>query len=348
MGMNRRSFLSKSIGRSIALGVGCTGTNDVTKSLPESPVWQDDFQINPAINNRKVVCCNDPNMIDITDDASTFARQNASINNERVSQNMDTMVERLTGKTGASQAWATIFRKPETKSWKEVKAAIKVNGFNIRIMPRIAIVGKVCNELINLGMRAENISVYDAGHGATGDRKYTPYIGNGLPAGTVVSDGKQHGTTMVGEERQACTMMVLESDILVNCAVNKGHGQLGLGCFTLTMKNHIGTIKFSCPTITEMVNQNKSAAIIGGSPVRQQLCIVDSLWASETGPNDPPSHVTNRIVMGTLGPLVDVAVARNIREKIMEASHNDWVIASICEDFGYDESDIEWDEFSPG
>jgi hypothetical protein len=326
------------------MAAGCAGLDKVTGTGP-SIVWSDDFQVNPSINNKKVVCCHDEGMItDIT--GSTFSAQNESTDTSRVENNMDAMAKRLTGVSGTSQAWATIFRKPDEKNWGSVKAAIKINGINPMIMTRIAVVGKVCSELIKLGMSAENISVYDACHGATGSDKYTPYIGDGLPDGTVVTNGDRNGTVQVGDRQQICTMVVSECDILVNCAVNKGHGDR-VGKFTLTMKNHTGTMKFSCPQLQEMIDQNKSALILGGTPVRQQLCIVDSIWASVSGPEGSPTHAPARIVMGTFGPLVDVAVARNIREPVMGASHNDMVIGEICSSFGYSESDIEWDEFTP-
>ena len=343
MGMNRRSFLSSSLGGSLAVSLGCSGVNNPEL---ESPVWEDDFQVNSAINNKKVVCCNDAKMIGSVENASTFAKQNSAVDTSRVESNMDAMAKRLTGKSDTGTSWSTIFRKPDAKSWPEVKAAIKINGINTRIMPRIAIVGKICKALIDLGMPEENISVYDACHGATGNNKYTPYIGDGLPDGVIVTNGDRTGTVLVGDKEQNCTTVVTNADILVNCAVNKGHGQ-GMGGFTLTMKNHTGTMKFSCPSLTEMINQNKSALILGGDPVRQQLCIVDSLWAAVPGPGDASTHIPNRIVMGTFGPLVDVAVARNIREKVMNASHNDSAIETICSSFGYSESDIEWDEFTP-
>ena len=346
MSINRRDFCSGSIGGGIALATGCSRFGSPVDSGQESVIWSDNFQINPAINNKKVVCCHDDRMISGDISTGNFNDQNAAVDSSRVEANMDALARTLTGKSGTEQAWSTIFRKPEEKSWSDVKAAIKINGINTSIMPHIAIVGKVCAELVNLGVAAKNITVYDACHGARGNDKYTPYIGDGLPQDTVVTNGDHNGTVVVWGSTIACTTIVSGCDILVNCAVNKGHGH-DKGGFTLTMKNHTGTMMFSCPSLTEMIEENKSSLILGGTPVRQQLCIVDSLWAAVKGPGDPPSHAPNRIVMGTFGPLVDVAVARNIREAVMNASHYDEAITKICSEFGYMESDIEWEEFSP-
>ncbi len=347
MNINRRTFLTKSITGGVALTVGCSGLDTIGGPDSEGTVWADDFQVNPSINNKKVVSCHDTGMLSATaEEAATFSRQNEAVDSSKTDTNMDTMARRLTGKGGSGEAWATIFRKPEAKTWAQVKAAIKVNGINTANMPRIAIVGKVCRELVNLGVPAANITVYDACHGATGSDKYTPYIGNGLPEGVVVSDGDRSGTVQIGEKPYECTMVVAGCDILVNCAVNKGHN-LGHGGFTLTMKNHTGTMKFGCPSASELIEENKSELILGGSPVRQQLCIVDSLWAGIRGPGGAPSHLPARITMGTFGPLVDIAVARNIREPVMGATHNETVIDGILSAFGYEESAIEWDEFTP-
>lgn len=346
MTVNRRSFLKKSLTGSVALTVGCAGLDKVVSPDSMGTVWADNFQVNPSIDNKKVVCCHDASMIENVDDASTFQKQNNAVVTTRTENNMDTMAKRLTGKSSADQAWTAIFRKPESKAWGNVKVAVKVNGINSRIMPRIAIVGKVCKELGKLGVAAGNITVYDACSGAAGSGKYTPYIGDGLPEGTVVSNGDRSGTVQIGDTRYECTTVVTRCDILVNCAVNKGHGST-YGGFTMTMKNHTGTMKFRCPSQRELIDENKSDLILGGSPVRQQLCIVDSLWAAVPGPGDPSTHIPGRIVMGTFSPLVDVAVARKIREPVMGASHSDSAIENILAAFGYAESDLEWDEFSP-
>ncbi|MBN1578308.1 MAG: DUF362 domain-containing protein [Chitinispirillaceae bacterium] len=344
MAINRRSFLQKSVAGAAAITAGGVKFSNVF-SAPAA--WTDGMQINPAIDNKKVVCCYDTGMLNSDiEDVSTFRLQNNAVITSKVESNMDVMAKTLADKSDAAAAWATIFRKPDSKEWGEVKVAIKVNCIYTMIMPRIAIVGKVCQELIRLGVASANITVYDACSGATGNGKYTPYIGNGLPTGVVVSNGTQKVSVTVGSGQQSCTTVVTQCDILVNCAVNKGHGQ-GRGGFTLTMKNHTGTMKFSCPSnLTEMIDQNKSDAILGGSPVRQQLCIVDSLWAAVQGPGSAPTHTPCRIVMGTFGPMVDIAVARQIRENIMNAPHNTTAITSILSGFGYSESDINWSEFT--
>jgi len=141
-------------------------------------------------------------------------------------------------------------------------------------------------------------------------------------------------------------------DIIVNCSVNKGHSQTDKGGFTLSMKNHVGTMHYRCPSLEEMIGINSSEAILGpaAGPPRQQLCIVDSLWAAQTGPTSPISHAPGRLSMGVFGPVVDIMVARKIREEVMNiTNHDQEAIRSILAAFGYEESELadHWIEVNP-
>jgi len=349
MTVSRRSFLQKSAMGAASVTLGASGMGVLQAATTKKLAWSDGMQINPEINNTRIICCHDENMVESDGaGAASFTKKNGFVNADTVHNNMDQMAMQLAEKEDAASAWQTIFMKPSGKEWDAVKVAIKVNCIYSNMMPQVAIVGKVCEVLIERGVSASNITIYDACHNAYGNGKYNTFIGNGIPDGVVVSDVTNQGEKVdVGSGQQTCAVVVLEADILVNCAINKGHGQ-DKGGFTLTMKNHTGTMKFSCPSVQEMIDQNKSEAILGsGSPPRQQLCIVDCLWSAKPGPFADQTHFTQRIVMGTLGPLVDVAVARNIREPIMDATHNDSAIETMVSGFGYAESDIEWVEFTP-
>ena len=303
---SRRAFLKITAVSAAGLSVGAFG---IKTSFAKGTAWTAGKRINPAIPNTRVASCTDEKMITDMEKAkvmSTFAgttNQNTFINVALVEENMDAMAQALTGKPSAQEAWSTVFMKPAAKEWSSVKAAIKVNCITTLIMPKIAVVNKVCVELMRLGVAAANITIYDAGDDASGSEKYTPFIGNGLPDGIVVSSLTREGVSVpVGAGTlQCCSVLVLQdgstivypTDILVNCAVNKGHNT-GYGQFTMCMKNHTGSIKFSCPTQEELIAINQCEAIIGGTdgaPCRQQLCIVDSLWASWVGPTNPPDYL---------------------------------------------------------
>ncbi len=55
---------------------------------------------------------------------------------------------------------------------------------------------------------------------------------------------------------------------------------------------------------------NKSNAILGGSPVRRQLCIVDSIWGMKKGSLGEPDTQLCSLIMGTFGPAVDYLTAK--------------------------------------
>lgn len=355
--ISRRSFLKSASSSAAGLTIIGSGMNSVFSAQQSRSAWKNGLQINPDISNNKVVCCYNPKYFidkDKATVANSFQKQNAVIDTVVVENDMDGLAIALSDKDTPLLAWATIFRKPAAKQWNQVKVAIKVNCIYPQIMPRIAIVGKVCKELIRLGTVSTNITIYDACHNAyqTGaDVKYDSYIGKGLPDGVkVLNQSSNSGSTtnVTTESGQLkCANIVLESDILINCSVNKGHTQTNKGGYTLSMKNHTGSLKLSCPSLQEMIDENKSDAILGGDPPRQQLCIVDSLWAAVKGPFDPPSHFPTTLVMGTFGPAVDILTARKIREEIMGATHNNSAISEILRAFDISETDLQWVEVPP-
>jgi hypothetical protein len=102
-----------------------------------------------------------------------------------------------------------------------------------------------------------------------------------------------------------------------------------------------------------MINENQCEAIIGeGSavvPCRQQLCVIDSLWAATNGPSAPPTHTPCRIVMGTVAPVVDYLTAENIRKKstVMNTPYNSTVVTSWLTAFGITAAQCQWIELTP-
>jgi hypothetical protein len=120
--------------------------------------------------------------------------------------------------------------------------------------------------------------------------------------------------------------------------VNKGsHNWTGPA--TICIKNHLGTFAPS-HDFDFMVGISKSDAIVGGTPVRQQLCFVDSIYACRTGPSDPPSHAPHRLVMGTCAPVIDYLVIKKIREDVMNVSHTSSIVNRYLTDFGYSPDDV--------
>jgi hypothetical protein len=343
----RRDFIRKTV-----LGVGgimAARKTVFSKDDEFHHVFVPRMTVNPDIDNLRVICGVNPAMIRKNPVSWDMVGQNDPIDAGQVERTLDAMAIALSKKADAKDAWKTIFRKPESKSWPDVKAAIKVNCIG-KNHPRVAIVNKICIELNQLGVPYKNIYIYDGSHNA--GPLYTSYIGKGLPNEVIVSDKNKAmgGTTKLPIPQQGkspsfkCTTMIADGsvDILVNMAVNKSHDKK-FGETTMTLKNHAGTFE---PMRIHMgggfeyiLAFSKSNAIWGGNPVRQQLCIVDSLWGStKGGPFVVPDKQLDRLVMGTFSGVVDYLTAKNIREPLMGASHGP--IDRFVTDFGYTEKEM--------
>jgi hypothetical protein len=161
-------------------------------------------------------------------------------------------------------------------------------------------------------------------------------------------------------------------DILVDICTLKVHSgpgtSYGFGSCSLCMKGHLGTFinqgTDASPSSTGLhvleaiFNINKHAAILGGNPVRQQLCIVDGLLAN--GGNSATWSVrADRIVMGTFAPIVDYLAATKLllNSTIMAsapmpalgATNAAILLPQFLTSFGYAATDaLQWVELGPG
>jgi hypothetical protein len=337
--------------RKTVLGVGgimATGIPVSSKETTTSHVYVPRMAVNPDIDNLRVVCGVNPAMAKKDPTSWDMAAQNDPIDKEQVERTLEAMAIALARKTNASESWKMIFRKPENKPWSSVIAAIKVNCIG-KNHPRVAVVNKICVELNRLGVNYKNIFIYDGSHNA--GPLYTPYVGTALPAGVIVSDkDKAMGGTVklpIPEKKDGsyhCTKMVADGtvDILVNIAVNKSHDEK-FGGTTLTLKNHAGTFEprhiHLGGGFDYILAFSRSNALWGGSPVRQQLCIVDSIWGSKKGgPFVVPDQRLDRLVMGTFSGAVDYLTAKKLREPLMGVTHGP--IDQFVGNFGYAENEM--------
>ena len=342
----RRDFMRKTVigagGIMAACSPGFSG-HDTYKH-----VYVPRMAVNPDIDNLRVVCGVNTAMAKRDPVSWDMAGQNEPIDGAQVDRTLDAMAISLSRKTDASDAWKTIFRKPESKPWDAVKTAIKVNCIG-KNHPRVAVVNKICVELNKLGVQYQNIYIYDGTHNA--GPLYTAFIGKGLPERVIVSYKSQAlgGTVKmtIPEKKNGayqCTRMIADGsiDILVNIALNKSH-DASLGNTTLTLKNHAGTFEplhiHMGGGLDYILAFSKSNALWGGSPVRQQLCIVDSIWGSaKGGPFTVPDKRLDRLIMGTFSGAVDYLIAKNIREPLMGVDHGP--IDRFVKEFGYTEAEM--------
>ena len=73
---------------------------------------------------------------------------------------------------------------------------------------------------------------------------------------------------------------------------------------------------------------------------RQQLCLVDALWASKGGPGGNPTYQPNFLAMGVFAPIVDYQLATQFRGNQMSWEPNMEMTRRMLTEFGYTEADL--------
>jgi hypothetical protein len=278
---------------------------------------------------------------------------------------MDKLAMTLAEESSAVDAWKKIFVKPAGKSWADATVAVKTNQID-RQRTRAPVMGKVCHVLTDVvGVKGSNIHIYDACHGGdgwSGNSIGRENLFKDLPEGVHAADrwgGFNLETSLpapyfAGERKTKCLDHLVrgEVDVLVNIALCKGHGA-EFGGFTMCMKNHFGTFN-PRPSHRDgggadyLIAINKTPEILGqidplsGEVIhpRQQLCIIDALWASEPGPGGLPTAQPNALMMGTFAPAMDYLTATRFRRDTMGWRVSEEVLGRFLTEFGYREADL--------
>jgi hypothetical protein len=351
--ISRRRFIKKAI----ITGAAVTAS-PVLLVRKAHAVWARKTAVHPNVDNLRVVGITDARMTKAFKPFSSWARQDELVVAEAVWENIDKLACSLAETRNPREAWRTIFIRPPRKSWSDAVVAIKTNNIALQ-HTRSAVMAKICRSLIDvLGVKPYNIHIYDAVHGGTMN-KDTPFAG--LPDGCRI-EGEWGGITTLTSVPEpwnntggtsGCLKQLADGsvDILINVAMCKGHSS-GFGGFTMTMKNHFGTFSpmpgHMGGGIDYIIALNQTAEILGpmdrltGKVLypRQQLCIVDALWASENGPGGNPSHQPNFLAMGVLSPVVDYQLATKFRSERMGWLPNMRATRRMLTDFGYHEDDL--------
>lgn len=306
----------------------------------------DDDPVVADIPELRVVYSADAAMLTGTPTSWDYYNQNRYVDTAQVAASLDQMAMALARRDTAAEAWHAIFSKPAAKSWNQVKVGIKVNTVYYMCIPRYAVLLKICKVLIDeLGVSGSNICIFDsdltahAGHAAGVSGTYAANTNtHPFPVGVRISanlfSGQESTVAVPGGviSPVRCLKDLVDGtvDILVNVGVNKGHYQAGN--VTLCQKNNIGAVKLFCPGKTAPIGQgiytegsaedlvaiNQCEAFMGGRPRRQQLCIMDSLWAMRQGPaNGGITHEPCILAMGLHPGAVDYLVEKKIRDEIM-------------------------------
>jgi hypothetical protein len=353
----RRNFLKASAAG--AAGIMIAGAHKKAHAQNGSP-WPATgyMQINPDIDNCRVVFLTDTSMLKRQTYNSFSDANNNAIDHDKVRANIDRMACALARKNTAAEAWPVIFRKPAAKSWAQVKVAMKVNA-NYHYSPCIGAVAKLCEVLNGFGVPYASMTVFDGGNasGSGCTDKYTEFKTKGwLPPVNVITRGDTYAITVPGMGGTTCVTATRDADIIITCAVNKGHDRnYEFGGVTMCLKNHVGTINFAHPgggaeyNLTYLTNYHKHEAILGlpnaGVPVKQQLAFVDSTWVGQPGSwegfIEGESKVLHTLVMGTFPGAVDYLTTKKIRVKAYPSETNlNWgFINRYMTDFGYTDAE---------
>jgi hypothetical protein len=350
--ISRRSFLKTAA----VMGTAVTAFPMVL--VPKARAsWARKTVLHPNVDNLRVVGLTDPTMTKDIETGISWARQEELVNAKPVWENMDRLACALSETRNPEDAWRTIFIKPPRKAWSDTVVAIKTNHISQQ-HTRSAVMAKVCRALSDhCGVKPANIHIYDACHGSDMVED-TPF--QMLPEGTRIEGrwGGSRARTTVSQpwgdnESAQCLEHLVNGtvDILVNISMCKGHSRT-FGGFTMTMKNHFGTFSPSpghqSRSFEYLLAINQTQEILGPMDKRtgvvlyprQQLCIVDALWASKHGPGRNPSHQPNFLAMGVTSPIVDYLMATRFRGEKMGWEPNMKAARRMLTEFGYDESDL--------
>ena len=351
--ISRRQFVKEAL----ITGVGVTAFPTVLVRKAEAR-WTPGTVVHPAVDNLRVVGISDGRMTKAEEPSSSWNRQNELVVTDVVWENMDRLACALAQTGHAREAWQTIFVRPPRKAWSDTVVAIKTNNI-AQQHTRSAVMAKIVHALTHtLGVKPSNIHIYDACHGYDMNR-YTSF--SGLTAGCEIADTWGGSTTWAavptpwkdGRGKAKCLKHLVDGsvDILINIAMCKGHSHR-FGGFTMTMKNHFGTFSprpgHHAGGQDYLMAINQTPEILGlmekgtGRVLypRQQLCLVDALWASRGGPGGKPSHQPNFLAMGVMSPVVDYQVATRFRSETMGWPVNTSTARRMLTEFGYDESDL--------
>ncbi len=346
--ISRRQFMKK------AVITGAAISAFPMVYVPKSRAsWTPRTTVHPNVDNLRVVGISDNRMTQPSEEVTSWKRRDELVNGEIVWENIDKLACALTETQNPKEAWRTIFIKPPRKSWSDTVVAIKTNNI-LRHKTRDAVMAKICHSVTGeLGVKPSNIHIYDN----AGPASVKPFAG--LPEGCRVEQNWGQISTKMpvhrpwsGGETYCVKHLVNGSiDILINIALSNRHWSK-LGGFTMTMKNHFGTFAplhgHMADGLDYLIAINQTPELLGPIDTRtgkilyprQQLCIVDALWASNRGAFDLPTDQTNFLAMGVLSPVVDYQVATKFRAERMGWPVDMRTTRRMLTDFGFEEAEL--------
>jgi hypothetical protein len=351
--ISRRQFMKKTMVMGAAIAAFPTVLTSKSRAKPNVKLV-----VHPHVDNLRVVGITDATMTTSHKPGSSWKIQNKLVAIDEVWKNIDKLACSLAETGNSTEAWRSIFIKPPRKSWSDTVVAIKTNNI-AQQHTRSAVMSKICYTLTDtLGVSPFNIHIYDACHVGNMHKK-TAF--EGLPKECRIENQWGGSSTLTsvpepwknGKGKAKCLKHLVDGsvDILINIAMCKGHSHK-FGGFTMTMKNHFGTFDPGPGhwkgSRDYLIAINRTPEILGTMDEqmenvllpRQQLCIVDALWASKGGPGRNSTHQPNFLAMGVLSPIVDFQVATQFRGERMGWQPNMKMTHRMLTEFGYNEGDL--------
>ena len=351
--LSRRHFVRK-----MALAGAALAAGPLVAAPPARAAWEKRSVVHPKVDNLRVVGITDPKMVRGTQAVSSWSLQEKMVVREAVWENLDRLACGLAETASPEEAWRAILVKPPRKSWAETVVAVKTNNISLQ-HTRSAVLSRIGHVFTGLlGVKGENIHIYDGIHGGS-MKQNTPFAG--LPEGVRIEDKWGGISTEVsvpppwgdGRRTTKCLRHLANGsvDILVNIALCKGHSET-FGGFTMAMKNHVGSFTpwfvHQDEALEYLLAINQTPEILGPMDPstgrvlhpRQQLCIIDALWASEGGPGGYPRTQPNFLAMGVLAPVLDYVIATRFRKERMKWDINPEPTRRMLADFGFREGDL--------
>ena len=192
---------------------------------------------------------------------------------------LDVSITKLTGLNDARAAWAALFKPGE-------RIAIKVNTFsNSLIWTHVPLVTEVTNSLLEAGIPAEQITIFDYRTSELMVAGYTVNV-DGLGVRCTGMDSNYSAEpSKVGNKTINLANVLKECDALINIPILKSHMLAGI---TFAMKNHYGSIWY--PDILHGDSMRGVASLNAVPEIkdRTRLIIGDALSANLRYANSYP------------------------------------------------------------
>jgi len=218
----------------------------------------------------------------------------SSPDGQKVLEMLDAAVRHVFNADSAEQAWAQVAAADDV-------VAIKTNCICALLATSVPVVQAVCTRLMDLGIPAEHIIVYDRASGELRNKGGFELCKSGPGVRIYGTDGDYDDPINHRSFHHRLTnILTQKASALINMPVLKNHGGAGI---TLAMKNHYGTIDKPGPYHGN--NCDPHIADINDIPAiknKTRLIVADAIrgcWDGGPGPGAGTIWAYKGIIVGT-------------------------------------------------